>query len=114
MRQTGNGNYCGIVVALIGAWTIAQSFRRKNSLFSKPEKRWIWFWTAVLFGSLLLAWGRFAPFYALLYQLPYFSTIRNPTKFIIFLSWALIILFAYGVNALSRTQLDPAAKPVRW
>jgi hypothetical protein len=116
MRQTGNGNYCGVVVVLIGAWTIAQSFRRKNSVFSPAEKRMIWFWSAVLFVSLLLAWGRFAPFYALVYHLPipYFSTffknIRNPTKFIIFLSWALAILFAYGVNALNRTQLVPTGK----
>jgi len=112
MRQTGNGNYCGIVVALIGAWTVSQSFRRKDSVFSQLEKRWIWFWSAILFVSLLLAWGRFAPFYKYLYLLPYFSTIRNPTKFIVFLSWALVILFAYGVNALGRTQLNPAAKPV--
>lgn len=112
MRQTGNGNYCGILVVLIGAWTVSQSFRRKDSVFSSVEKRWIWFWSAILFVSLLLAWGRFAPFYAILYRLPYFNTIRNPTKFIIFLSWALVILFAYGVNALIRTQLNPTAKPV--
>jgi hypothetical protein len=112
MRQTGNGNYCGILVVLIGAWTVSQSFRRKGSVLSEVEKRWIWFWTAILFVSLLLAWGRFAPFYAILYQLPYLNTIRNPTKFIIFLSWALVILFAYGVNVLSRTQLDSTAKPV--
>ena len=111
MRQTGNGNYCGIIVALIAFWTIAQFFRRQNSPFSATQQKFIWFWTAVLIISLLLAWGRFAPFYALLYELPYFSTIRNPTKFLIFFDWALIILFAYGVNALSRNHLDPAAKP---
>jgi hypothetical protein len=111
MRQTGNGNYVGIVVALIGVWTVCQSFRRNSPLFSTPERRWIWFWTAILCLSLLLAWGRFAPFYAILYQLPYFSTIRNPTKFLTFFSWAIIILFAYGLNALSRNHLNPATKP---
>ena len=111
MRQTGNGNYCGIFVTLLAVWTIAQSFRRENSPFSASHKRFIWFWTGVLVVSLLLAWGRFAPFYVLLYKLPYFSTIRSPTKFIMFFSWALIILFAYGVDALSRIYLNPAAKP---
>jgi hypothetical protein len=112
MRFTGGGNYCGILVALIAAWAIAQSFRRQNSPFNGVQKKYIWFWTAVLFGSLLLAWGRFAPFYTLPYQLiPYFSTIRNPAKFLFFLSWATVILFTYGVHALHRRYLEvPAAK----
>jgi hypothetical protein len=111
MRFTGGGNYCGILVALIAAWAIAQSFRRQNSPFSTLQKKYIWFWAVVLFGSLLLAWGRFAPFYALPYQLPYFSTIRNPAKFLFFLSWATVILFAYGVHALNRHHLEvPTAK----
>jgi len=107
MRFTGGGNYCGILVALIALWAIAQSFRRKHSPFTNVQKMLIWFWTASLVVCLLLAWGRFAPFfYGLLYQLPYFSTIRNPAKFLFFFSWSLIILFAYGVHALSR-QLAP-------
>jgi hypothetical protein len=118
MRFTGGGNYCGILVLLIGAWTVAQSFRRQNSLFTAAQKLMIWFWAAVLVLSVPLMWGRFAPFsttsdsplfYALLYKLPYFSTIRNPCKFVIFLAWALVILFAYGVNALQRRYLDPPA-----
>ena len=60
----------------------------------------------ILVASLLLAWGRFAPmFYGLLYQLPYFSTIRNPAKFFIFFVWALVVLFAYGIHALSQRYL---------
>jgi len=110
MRFTGGGNYCGILVALIAAWAMAQSFRRRDSLFTNDQKKIIWFWTAVLVVSLAMAWGRFAPiFYGLLYQLPYFSTIRNPDKFLIFLSWAVVILFAYGVDALSRRHLDRTA-----
>ena len=111
MRQTGGGDYCGILVFLIAMGTIAQSFRRQNSPFNLAEKKMIWFWSVVCFISLLLAWGRFAPFYTILYHLPYFSTIRNPTKFLFFLSWALVILFAYGIEALRRHQLNPAAKP---
>lgn len=113
MRFTGGGDYCGILVCLLAAWTIAQSLRKKDSPFSDVQRKLIWFWTVVMFVSLLLAWGRFAPmFYGTLYQLPYFSTIRNPAKFIIFFCWAVVILFAYGVHALSQRQLDgAAAKP---
>src|ERR1035437_2732339 len=63
---------------------------------------------ALLVASLLFAWGRFAPFYALLYKLPYFSTIRNPAKFIVFFCWALVILFAYGIDLLDRRYLAGA------
>ncbi|MEI8291483.1 MAG: hypothetical protein WCH99_18590, partial [Verrucomicrobiota bacterium] len=114
MRFTGGGYYSGILVVLIAAWSIAQSFRRKNSPFSIIQKQLIWFWTAVLIVSLLLAWGRFAPmFYGLLYQLPYFSTIRNPDKFLFYFSWALVVLFAYGLHGLDRLYLNPTAAKSR-
>jgi hypothetical protein len=110
MRQTGGQNYVGILVALMAAWTLAQSLRRRDSVFQEIQRRFIWFWGGLLIVSLLMAYGRFAPFYALLYKLPYFSTIRNPTKFLIIFSWASVILFAYGVHALSRRFLEvPAA-----
>jgi hypothetical protein len=117
MRFIGGQSYCGILVALVAIWTIAQSFRRQNSVFPDAQKKFIWFWAAVLVLAVPLAWGRFAPFsktndsmmfYALLYHLPYFSTIRNPIKFLIVFSWAIVILFAYGINGLSQLYLPPA------
>jgi hypothetical protein len=110
MRFTGGGNYCGILVLLVAGWAIAQSLRRQNSLFPDFQRRMIHFWALVMLFCILFAWGRFAPFYALLYKLPYFSTIRNPAKFLIFFSWALVIVFAYGVQALNRRYLDVAGK----
>jgi hypothetical protein len=115
MRFTSGVNYCGILVWLVAFWAIAQSFRRKQSPFSNEQKRFVWFWAGVLAICLPLAWGRFAPmFYGAVYHLPYFSTTRNPTKFLIYFSWAIVILFAYGINALSR-PLDPATpKSAGW
>jgi hypothetical protein len=118
LRFTGGGYYCGILVLLIAAWGVAQSFRRQNSIFPEAQKKMMWFWTAVALLSLPLAWGRFAPlseahdsplFYALLYKLPYFSTIRNPAKFLIFISWAVVILFGYAIHALTTRYLDRSA-----
>ena len=120
MRFTGGGNYCGILVLLIAAWAAAQSFRRQKSPYLDSQKKLVWFWVFVLLISLPLAWGRFAPgshtsdgclFYALLYKLPYFSTIRNPAKFLGFFSWALVVLFAYGVQLLCRQLDGTAPKP---
>ena len=116
LRFTAGGSgYCGILVALIAAWTITQLFRRQNSPFSSAQRKLIWFWTVVLFISLPLAWGRFAPFnLPLLYEwiynhLPGLSTVRNPGKFLLTLSWATVILFAYGVHGLSRRYLEVLA-----
>jgi hypothetical protein len=105
-RFTGTGNYAGILVILITLWTIAQSLRRQNSVFSENHRRFLWFWTVVLIVSLLLAFGRFAPFYALFYKLPYLSNIRNPIKFLFVFSWALTTIFAYGIHGLSRRYLE--------
>ncbi len=111
MRFTGGGNYAGILVALLAFWAMAQSLRRENSAFPETQRRCIWFWSVVLIGSLLLAYGCFAPFYKFFYMLPYASTIRNPAKFILIFSWAMVILSAYGVHGLSRRYLEvPAAK----
>ncbi|HEY5296774.1 MAG TPA: hypothetical protein VIK59_02515 [Verrucomicrobiae bacterium] len=107
MRFTGGGNYTGILVALLAAFAIAQSLRRKNSPFSKMQKHFIWFWAVIIVLSLLLSWGRFAPlFYRIFYALPYASTIRNPAKFLIIFSWAAVILSAYGAHVLSRRYLE--------
>ena len=68
----------------------------------------LWFWLGVGLVSLLLAYGRFAPFYRVIYALPYFSTIRNPVKFLHVFAFSLVVLFAYGVDGLWRRYMQPA------
>jgi len=106
IRFSGDGYYAGVLVILVALWAMAQLFRKQNPIFSEPHRRSLWFWTAVLIVSLLLSWGKFAPFYALIYKLPYFSTIRNPTKFLYVFSWALVIIFACGIHGLGRRYLE--------
>lgn len=106
MRFTGGGNYGGVLVALVALWAVLQSFRKEGSVFALSTRRWIWFWFGVAVVSLLLAFGRFAPFYRLLYALPYFSTIRNPAKFTHVYNWALVVLFAYGLHGLWRHYME--------
>jgi hypothetical protein len=108
MRFGYAGYYCGILVALIGLFAMIQSFRKENSIFPHDQRRLIWFWMVTLIIALLLSWGRFAPFYHFLYVLPYFSTIRNPAKFMAIFYLALAIIFAYGVDGLSRRYLRVA------
>ncbi len=106
LRQVGGGNYQGVLVVLVALWTMLQSFRKKDPVFTLIERRLIWFWVAAAVVSLLLAFGRYAPFYRFVYALPYFSTMRNPTKYLYILRFATVILFAYGIHGLSRRYLE--------
>jgi len=110
-RYSGTGCYAGILVVILAIWAMVQATQRGASVFSLVERRWIWFWAAVFLVSLLFAFGRHAPFYQLLYALPYFSTIRNPVKFLFFVGWALPVLAAFGVQGLIRAYVTPGSSP---
>lgn len=104
-RYTGSGYYEGTLVALVAIWAAIQCLRRRDGVFTTAQRKWLWFWLAICIGSLLLAFGRYAPFYRWLYALPYFSTIRNPVKFLYPFSFAVVVLFAFGIDALWRKYL---------
>jgi len=112
MRFSGTGEYVGILVMLIAIWAIAQSFRRQNSVFTLPQRKFIWLGLAILIFSLLMSWGRFFPvIYSAFYSLPYASTIRNPAKFLLVFTFVTVLLFGYGVHGLSKMYLQPAGIP---
>lgn len=105
-RHSGSGEYAGVLVVLLAIWAVAQSLRGRNSPFSDSERRMVWFWTGAAVVSLLLAFGKHAPFYQFVYKLPYFSTIRNPIKFMQPFHVATLILFAHGLEDLCRRCLS--------
>jgi hypothetical protein len=107
-RHSGAGHYAGVPVALLALFGLVQSFRRRDGPLQDEERRWVWFWGVAALVSLALSWGRHAPFYQIVYALPYFSTIRNPIKFLHPFSLALVILFAYGLEAFWRLYADKA------
>jgi hypothetical protein len=110
-RSSGAGEYAGILVILVAAWAVARSFSRKAQTYSAIEKKMIWFWAVMGFIAVLFAWGRHAPFYQLLYALPYFSTIRNPMKLMHPAHMTFMILFAYGLQGMAREYLEKARTP---
>ena len=110
-RHSGSGEYSGIFVLLVAILAIAQSFRKQNSPFTLIEKKFVWFWSAIAFVSLLLAFGRHAPFYQFFFALPYASTIRNTLKFLNPFHVAVLILFGYGLESMARRYFEtPATK----
>lgn len=108
-RISGTGFYAGVPVVLIALWAVLQSWRKTGSPFTLPQRRELWFWTGTVAICFLLAFGKYAPFFRLWYSLPYTSVIRNPTKFMHVFNWALVILFAYGVDGLVRTYMQNSA-----
>jgi len=109
MRYGGGGCYTGVLLTLVALWALFQSLRKQDSVFSPAQRKFIWFLTGVVGVSLLLSFGRFAPFYQFFYALPYASTIRNPGKFMHVFQWAWLIIFAHGVYGLSRRYLEAPA-----
>jgi hypothetical protein len=109
-RLSGTGLYAGVFVVMVSLWAILQSLRRAGSPFSTNQRRALWFWAGVLVVTALLGFGKYLPFlYRLFYALPYASTIRNPTKFLHVFSWALVIVFAYGMHGLYKAFMEKAA-----
>lgn len=104
-RAGAGSTYAGVMVVLLGTFAFAQSLRKRGGPFTGAERKLVWFWAAVMVISLLMMFGRFAPFYQFFYALPYVSTIRNPAKFLHIAEWALIFLFAYGAEALYRSGI---------
>jgi hypothetical protein len=113
IRFGGAGPYAGILVLMASFWAVAESLRKKNSFFPLSERRFIWVLAVAIIVSLLLSFGRHAPFYRVFFALPFASTIRIPMKFFHVLQWMLLILFAYGFHGLSRRYMDAAATASR-
>jgi len=108
-RHSGAGEYAGVLVVLVACWALAGAASRRDKIFSPLERKMIWFWGAMAVIALLFSWGRHAPFYQIIYALPYLSTIRNPMKFMHPFHLCLMVLFAYGLAGLSRRYLETAA-----
>ena len=109
-RFNGSGEYAGLLVVLLAFWAVAASFSKSVGIYSPVERKFIWFWGVAAVVALVLAWGRFAPFYRFIYALPYFSSIRNPMKLMHVTHLALLILFGYGLLGLSRRYLEKSAQ----
>ena len=102
LRFSGGCSYAGSLMVAVAFWTLLQSFRKKNSPLNSSQKKFIWFWAGIGIFCLMLAYGRFAPFFQLFYALPYASTIRNPVKFCMLFDWSVLIIFAYGIHGITQ------------
>ena len=98
--------YAGLLVVMF-ALTAVLSFRRRRSREDAAEKDRcdygdLPFWSWAALAALLLAFGRYTPFYRLVWYIPGFDLIRAPVKFYHIFELAVCILAGFGVNALWR------------
>jgi len=106
VRHSGSGEYAGILVVLVAFWALFEASRGSGTIYSPLERKMVRFWAITAAVSLLLAFGRHAPFYKILYSIPWLSFIRNPIKFMHPFHVAMVIMFGYGVQALVRRYLE--------
>ncbi len=90
------------------AGMIAWRRRRSGEAFHGDTR----FWSVVLVLALLLSFGKYFPLYALFYQLPVVSSIRNPNKFLQVFQWALGLMAAYGLHHVLRGTGSIRGQPV--
>jgi len=112
-RHSGSGEYAGIIVVLLAVWALFFALQKQEVIYSPIEKRMILFWAGLALVSLLFAYGRHALFYPLIYQLPFFNTMRLPMKFLHPMHFALIILCGYGAEGLLRQAKREVTQPSR-
>jgi hypothetical protein len=110
-RHTGNGEYAGILVCLLAAFGLANTWRKAGAPYSSRERRAVWFWGGAALFSLVAAWGRFGFVYRVIFEMPFLTNIRSPMKFMHPLNISLIILSGYGLEALYRRYLSQPAPP---
>jgi|LSQX01.3.fsa_nt_gb hypothetical protein len=68
------------------------------------------FWVAIAAAGVLLALGRFAPFYKLFYALPLMDKVRAPLKFLHITEISISVLFAIGVYNVIKCKPESSAE----
>ena len=98
--------YLGSIPLALALFAVAAFFalRKKRQAGSDAEEPAYLadapFWLAVGVVALLLAFGRYAPFYRLFYAIPYMSYLRAPVKFMRLVEFAVALLAGSGLAAL--------------
>ena len=118
-EETGQGfqnfklenQYLGAIPLLFVAMALFLAFRRKRPEWTLRGD--VLFWGGVTLIVLLLSFGKYFPLYALFYQLPIVSSIRNPNKFLQVFQFALGILAAYGMHEFLRQTLADQRNSLR-
>ena len=111
--------YLGVVpilFALVGvmAWVLQRKERELSPVREAADYSDVPFWCAVWVVCLLLAMGRYTPFYRLFYAIPYMGYIRDPVKFHHLVELATAFLAGFGVDAFLRLERPVLRRRLLW
>ena len=117
-KQTGDGfqnfklenQYLGVIPLVFTLLSLVLVVRRRGAGPWLPADGEDWrsrldeirFWAVAAVLTLLLAFGKNFPLYALFFKLPFVSNIRNPNKFLQIFQLAIGILASYGFDFACR------------
>lgn len=108
--------YLGIIPIVLALFAILAGIMGRKTVYPQmtqmaadcsDRNAEIIFFGCVAVLTLLLAFGKFFPLYALFYKLPLVAAIRNPNKFLQVFQLVLGILAAYGFDVLLRLSSMP-------
>jgi len=109
--------YLGLIPLLFAIFAAFSRFGRTDarpspenetpkSSFLNPNFSDVPFWCGVWLVCLLLAMGRYTPFYRLFYAIPYMDYIRAPVKFLHLVEIATAFLAGFGMELFLRGEQD--------
>ena len=85
-----------------------------DSRFPIPDHSDVPFWIVVWVICLLLAMGRYTPFYRLFYSIPYMDYIRAPVKFMHLVEIATALLAGFGLDRFMRSEQSELRRRLMW
>ncbi len=96
--------YIGLIPLIAALAAVVGWLRTRRSLQEQPPLfRSIPFWALLSFAGLLIATGRYGPFFRPLYDyVPTFSTFRDPVRWMILPVFGLSVLAGIGTNFWGR------------
>ena len=97
--------YAGALVAATALFAVLCAALDKKS----PHRAVVAFWCAAFAVSILLAFGRHAPFYRAFYSLPMMDKVRAPVKFVHLAEISLAALSGFGLSRIG--SLAETAEP---
>lgn len=115
----GHTVYLGVVsviFALFGvtAWFSQRKAQKGLSLRPTVDYSDVPFWCTVWVVCLVLAMGRYTPFYRLFYSIPYMDYIRAPVKFHHLVEVATAFLAGFGIDAFLRLEGPALRRKLMW
>ncbi|MBM4162910.1 MAG: hypothetical protein FJ222_00455 [Lentisphaerae bacterium] len=118
--------YLGVVSVLFAIFGVMAWIVRKretphaarppipDSRFPVPDHADVPFWMAVWVICLLLAMGRYTPFYRLFFSIPYMDYIRAPVKFLHLVEIATALLAGFGLDRFIRSDHAGERRRLVW